>query len=535
MSSFDNVTGPDIAVIEVGWALLVLTGPALCWLCGRALGVGGARTLLAVLVSIALAIAAVAQRGDEPLHANGHAWREAREVLIPVGVRQHGLAPFIHGKGGISLQWLVADVERVLTGTANPFRISRVAGGAAAGGAALLTIVLVRSVWAGVAAGGVLALMPLARMLAVSGSALAIVAWILPWSLALLLAAGLSGSRVLLAGATLATALGTLSHTAMLAWPAGLAMAWVLTARREIRASFEAVAALLVVGLAWVAQLDNCYEMLAQRNDHGLLAEALRGFEVRNLFVDPGWVSPLLVPLLVLWVVLELRRDRAPLMAASVLPAGVVAVPLFAVMACSSDAVRYQGALLGLLAPLAVAGLWRIPLSPWTGGAVAALLRVGVLAALVALPLPSMQQPIDPSVVEHRLVLEAARRMQPGTLVILPSGRWVNGTILTDFPDFVLPEGSQVALQDDPRIAQYRGPRLLYLGLACISWDPDEPEAPHGEHPTGMRPECRALRGSARPWMVRPLTAGDIPHGQGGKAWTFHLLSLDEPFGFFEP
>src|SRR5262245_19888199 len=215
-ASFMGVTGLDIRVIQVGWALLILGGPALCWLCGRAIGVGGARALLAVGTSIALALAAVALRGDEPLHANGHAWREGREVLLPVGVRGHGLAPFIHGKGGISLQWLVADVERGLGGTANPFRISRVAGAAAAGSAALLTIVLVRSVWAGVAAGGVLALMPLARMLAVSGSALAIPAWILPWSLALVLAAGFSGSRALMAGAALAAALGTLSHTAML-------------------------------------------------------------------------------------------------------------------------------------------------------------------------------------------------------------------------------------------------------------------------------------------------------------------------------
>ena len=152
-----------------------------------------------------------------------------------------------------------------------------------------------------------LALMPLARILAVSGSALAVPAWILPWSLALTLAAGLVGSRVLLAGAALAAALGTLSHTAMLAWPAGLVVAWGLTARRAVRASWAAVAALLVVGAAWLAQLDNCWEMLARRNERGLLAEALRGFEVRNLFVDPSWVSPVLVALLAFGVSLVTR------------------------------------------------------------------------------------------------------------------------------------------------------------------------------------------------------------------------------------
>jgi len=197
--------------------------------------------------------------------------------------------------------------------------------------------------------------------------------------------------------------------------------------------------------------------------------------------------------------------------------------------------VRYQGALLGLAVSLAVAGLWRIPLSAWIGGAGALVLRVGVLASLAALPLPAMQQPIDPSVVEHRLVLDAVRRMKSGMMVILPSGRWENSTILTDFPDFLLPEGSQVVLENDPRLRQHRGPRLLYLGLACISWDSDRPEARHEEHPTGMRPECRALRDSASPWIVRSLTAGEIPRDQAESPWTFHVLSLDEPFGFFEP
>ena len=143
----------------------------------------------------------------------------------------------------------------------------------------------------------------------------------------------------------LAAALGTLSHTAMLAWPVALVLAWLLTARREVRASGWALAALLAVGVAWVAQLNDCYEMLAQRNDHGLLAQALHGFEVRNLFVDPSWVSPVLAPLLLLWVVLNLQRGRWPLMLASVLPLALGAVPFFAVTACSSDAVRYQGAL----------------------------------------------------------------------------------------------------------------------------------------------------------------------------------------------
>jgi hypothetical protein len=492
--------------------------------------------VIVVAAAIALALAAVAHRDDEPLHANGHAWREAREVLMPLGEqRGHGLAPFMHGRASIALEWLVAVVEHAVTGTANPFRISRLAGAAAAGSAALLTAVLTGSVFAGLAAGSVLAVMPLARMLAVSGSVLAIVAWILPWSLALLLAAARSGSWMLLGAAALAAALGTLSHTAMLAWAPALGAAWLLAAGREIKVHPVAVAAASVLGAAWISELTNAYPMLAERNGGpGLLAEAWRGVVVRNLLVDPGWVSPLLVPLVVVWMLAALRRRRWALAAATLLPTAMIAVPLFAVMACSSDAVRYQGALLGLLVSLAVAGLWRMPLPAGFGALGPAILRVGALACLAVLPLPSMRQPLDPSAAEHRLVLDAARRMEPGTVVILPDARYGDGRILAEFPDFVLPPGSAVLLQDDARVAEHRGPRLVYLGLACISWDRDELDAVAREHGRpGMRPECRALRDRTRPWMVRALAATDLPRDDD-EVWTFQALSLDEPFGFFE-
>jgi hypothetical protein len=442
----------------------------------------------------------------------------------------------MHGKGGIALEWLVAAVERTLTGTANPFRISRLAGAAAAGSAALLAAVLTGSVAAGLAAGCVLAVMPLAQMLAVSGSVLAIVEWILPWSLALLLAAARSDSWMLLAAAAIAAALGTLSHTAMLAWPPGLVVAWVLVARRDVKMRPAAVAAVGVMGVAWFAELVNAYAMLAERNGGpGLLSEALRGFEVRNLFVDPSWVSPVLLPFLVVWVISTLRQRRWALTAAVVLPTAIVAVPLFAVMACSSDAVRYQGALLGLVVSLAVAGLWRVSLPARFGAAGMAMLRVGVLASFAAFPLPSMRQPLDPSALEHRFVLDAAQQMERGTLIILPDQRYGDGRILAEFPDFVLPDGSEVLLQDDPRVAEHRGRRLVYLGLACISWDRDEVEAMEREHrQPGMRPECRSLRDRTHPWMVRSLTAANIPRGDD-RPWTFQDLALDEPFGFFEP
>ena len=159
------------------------------------------------------------------------------------------------------------------------------------------------------------------------------------------------------------------------------------------------------------------------------------------------------------------------------------------------------------------------------------LLRAPLLALLVWLPRPARQPPTDPAAVEHRLVEDAVRRMEPGTLVVLPPNRFVQPQIIVDFPDFLLPENSSVAFADDPRVDTHRGPRLLYLGLACISWG----DADSGADRSDLRPECRALRGDARPWQVRSLRPEDLPRMPGGQAWTFHQLATGVPFGFFAP
>jgi hypothetical protein len=67
------------------------------------------------------------------------------------------------------------------------------------------------------------------------------------------------------------------------------------------------------------------------------------------------------------------------------------------------------------------------------------MLRSARFASLVALPLPSMQQPIDPSAVEHRLGARcgtadvAGHAGHPAVGSLGPTGRFS-----TDFPDFVL-------------------------------------------------------------------------------------------------
>jgi hypothetical protein len=497
----------DIAAIDIGWILLFLAAPVLVWRTGLAVGIRGGIALLAVAACVALSVAVLWPRADAPLHANGHAWREAREVLLPTQRLQNEQTLFIHGKGGISLQWLVARIERGLRGSANPFRISRIAAAAAAGGVALLTMVLVGSPWAGLGAGCVFALMPLSEMMALSGSVLVVAAWLLPWSLALWIAGARSGDAMLLAGAALATALGTLSHTAMLTWPPAVFVALLVIGRRNLWRRWAVRGALLLVALAWLAEVANSYAMVASRNAEGqsLLAGVQRGFFVNNLFTDPNWVSPLLVPLILLWVIAGLRRDRFAVMAGSLLACAVVAPTFFAVSTCSSDAVRYEGAVLGLATSLAVAGLWQTPFARWLGERGSAVVRATGLAALAVLPLSSKRQPADPMVVEQRLIEEGIRRMQPGTLVILPEGRF-GDQIIPEFPDFLLPEGSQMVFAGDARIASHAQPQLLYLGLACISWErrvqwrfkrrDGNRAARHAPRVSGAARRCAALAGA---------------------------------------
>lgn len=523
----------DVRILQLSWILLILASPYLCWRAARAAGVPGRPALIAIGLAMAIALAAVAGRDDEPLHANGHAWREAREVLTPMTGRNEGMAPFEHGRAGIALQWLIAAVEQSLTGSANPFRISRLAAAGAAGAAALLAIVLAGSPWAGCAAGGALALMPLERLLAVSGSTLAIAACILPLSLALMLAAARSGDPLLLAGGALATALGTLSHTAMLAWAPALALVWIVMASGRARWNDAALAAALAVGAAWLAQLANAFGLLTSRNaESSLFDVAWRGLRSYNLFTDRSWVSPLLLVLVGLWMITSLRARRRVLLAVGVACA-VGLIPFFAVTACSSDAARYQGPLLGMATALAIAGMWQTPLTQWLGRYAATAVRAVLIALIVIYPLPSARQPTDPVALEHRLVAAAAGHISPGTLIVLPTGRFAGGRIIPEFPDFLLPRGSRVVLADDPVLQTAAAPRLLYLGLACISWDAAAAPGEVDGRQAGMRPECLALRGTARPWLVRTLEPADLPRGPEGNVWTFHRLAIDVAFGFF--
>lgn len=523
--------GPLVRGIQVAWALLVLAAPFLCWRAARAVGMPGARLVLVVAVSAALALGATCRRADEPLHANGHAWREAREVLAPWSGREHSGAPFLHGRGGIALQWLIAHAERALTGTADPFLISRLGSAAAAAGAAFLAAVLARSPSAGLAAGAMSAGMPLARTLAVSGSALAIPAAILPWSLALLIAGRRRDDALLLGGAALAAALGTLSHTAMLAWAPAWYVAEIVAARRKgrpTRARSLAVGAVGIVAAAWALQISDCFAMLAERNEPaggGLLQDALSGFLHRNLMADPHWVSPLLLPLALVGVVAPLRREPRATVGVPLLLSLAACFPFFAVTACSSDAVRYQGAVLALVAALAATGLWAVPGVTRLGLGFRTLVRTALLAAVVLLPSASSRQPTDPVAVEHRLVVEGIRQMTPGTVVVLPAGRF--DRIIPEFPDFLLAPGSRATF--DGNLGSSEAPRLVYLGLACISWEPTETGADRSD----LRPECRALRGNARPWLVRTLRAEDLPRLPDGRVWTFHELATEVPFGFF--
>jgi hypothetical protein len=177
---------------------------------------------------------------------------------------------------------------------------------------------------------------------------------------------------------------------------------------------------------------------------------------------------------------------------------------------------------------LAVAGLWSLPFAAQLGTLAVTILRTALLATLVLLPTASQRPPMDPVALEHQLVAGAVGRMEPGTLVILPEGRFDHGRIIPDFPGFMLPQNSRVVFAGDPRIESHRGPRLVYLGLACISWNDND-----GADLSDVRSECRALRRQAQPWMVRTLRSEDLPRWRGDAIWTFHRLATGVPFGFF--
>src|SRR5262249_28676037 len=189
---------------------------------------------------------------------------------------------------------------------------------------------------------------------------------------------------------------GVLGDGVMLAWRAALVGGWWLIARRACRYTSVAIGAFAAVCLAWAVQVHDVSAMVADRNagpGSGLLGEAILGALHRNLLIDPHWVSPLLLPCLAAWVVVALQRRWVALLAAALLLMVIVAAPFFAVTACSSDAVRYQGALLGLVTAVAVAGAWAATASRRLGSGARALLRVAALAALALLPPRSWRAP----------------------------------------------------------------------------------------------------------------------------------------------
>lgn len=513
-------------LLQIAWAVLLLGSPFLLAQVARVLAISTTRLFLAALLSAVVASAAIWTQPDEPLHANGHAWREAREVMAPWHGGADTAGPFLHGRGGIALQWLVAGTELAFSGNADPLRISRISHPLAAAAACILAIVLTGAPAAGLFAGIVVALLPLARMLALSGSNLAIAAWILPWSLALFLTGVREWDTRLMAGAATATALGTLSHTAMLSWVPALGAASFFMQKGTSPRLGVLVPAMSAVLAAWYMQADNTLSMVLDRSSatgSGLLEAARGGLLSHNLFFDPHWVSPFLPPLLLLAVLAGLWREQRSLRAA-VCALAVASPPFFAVTTCSSDAIRYQAPLLGLISGIVTAGLWNI--SRFAAVRTAIVCRIAILAGLVAIPLPTRQQPLDPVAVEHGLVTRAFAHMPAHSLIVLPRGRFPH--VIPEFPDFLLPQGISTAAAGDPFIERFEGPVFVYLGLACISFD-----GPGDTPPAQMRPECQPLRENTTPWAVSSLRADELPYGSDGKPWTFHRLAEEVPFGFF--
>jgi hypothetical protein len=521
------VFAPDTVAraLQLGWLLLAVAALPLAVLCGNTLAVPARQAVLVVLAPFVLSLALTWSRPSAPPHANGHAWREAREVMAPWEGGQRGMSPYLHGRGGIAAQWTIAALQRLVGLPRDPLAgTTRVPIAAACGGTALLVLVITRRSGAALLGGVLFALASLSRTLAVSGSSLAITAAAFPWSLALSLAALRSGSVPLLAAASIAAALASSSHTAALSWLPAVSLACWLGDRDGPRLSFRRWIPWTAVPLgAWLFHLVGQASMLAERNARTpLLGQMLDSWH-HGVLVDPSWTSPALLVLAVgsafAAVRCHARSGRLATLAALV----VACPPFLTPNVCASDAVRYQTCLLPLIVALASDGL--VIAAQWLGRALGArpLLPAGVLATACLVPF-ELPRPPDLAIVEHEFVSAVVGHVPSPAVVVLPERR--DWRVRHDFPDFLLPRGV-VVMDTAEQTGPAAGPRLVYAGVACASWPRDASAQVAARDPGGLRPECRELIAGATPWRTFVLQPSDLPPR------TYHDVATGIRLGFF--
>ena len=531
-------------ILQAGWLLLLVLLIPLVFRAGRAVHAGGAASVAAALLSAAAALLLQPAQPARALHPNGHSWREAREYLSPFGVRDlGGLNPYLHGRGGLALQWLALPRPAGIAPTSpgplpDPFDAARAPLVLAAATTALLAVVLTGRAWAGLLAGLLSAVHPLSLFLGSSGSPLSAAAFALPLSLALLIAAKGSGDRLLLGGASLAGALATSSHSAAVFWPLALAAAWRLLPPSTEGSAFRRPLLFAATGLVaaeWAVQIASVLDIAASSLGSGGAAPGAHAREIlrflpHDLLFGKGRWSPLVLPVLCVLSLCGPRRDagrRLSLAAAAALVLG--SVPFLAPHACLSDLVRYQAPLVGLVCALGTAGLARSSalLGPSVGPAL-------LLLWLLTVP-PASSLPVEPDVAEHAFLAQVLPSLRPGTVVELPP-RELGSDVLAEFPDYLVPPGVTVVRAGSPPAAPHAGPRLVYAGLACLSQPWSEVRGASGKPANpGMRPVCGQLVEGGRPFRTTTVSPVEIPLRGNGSAWTFLSVTPGAHFGLWVP
>ena len=532
-------------LLQACWLVLLGLFVPLASRAGRLAGAGAGSTVAAALLAAGVALFLEAGQPPRALHPNGHAWREGRELLSPFGVPDlGGINPYLHGRGGLALQWLVLPRPAGLSPASpsgkrpDPLGAAKLPLALAAASTALLAIVLTGRTWPGLLAGLLSAIHPLSLLLGSSGSTLSPAAFVLPLSLALLVAAKGSSDRLLIAGAGLAGVLAVSSHSAAIFWPAGLAAAWlVLPAMPEERRSgrWLLLAASGLVVVEWAFQVDSVLRMTMEGVLTGAATAADAGWKAfrflpRDVLLANARWSPLVLLPLALLALHGWTRDlpaRRSLAAGSALL--LACVPFLAPHACLSDLVRYQGTLVGLLSALGAAGVARA--SVLFGRSAA-----GALSLLWLLSVPPVSAlPVEPDVLENAFLSRVLPLLRPGTLVELPP-RDLGGNVIAEFPFWLLPEGASAARTGSPETAGHTGPHLAYAGLACVSRSlEDRRGAPEGPPAPGMRPACRRLLDRAHPFRTMEISSVDVPLRGHGEPWTFLSIAPGERFGLFVP
>jgi hypothetical protein len=519
-SPVDLLTG----LLQTGWLLLAIAALPLAAVCARTLGLPAWRGALVVVAPFALSLGLTIGRAPAPLHANGHAWREAREVMAPDG-RCRECNRLLHGRGGFAAQRTIVAVQQWAGRPPDPLAgTTRVPVAAAAAGTALLVLVMTGRSGLALLAGALFALAPLSRSLAVSGSSLAVTAAALPWSLALALAARRSGRLPLVAAGGVAAALASTSHTAAVSWLPALVVAWPLAEPGERRPSFALGLPWFVLpAVAWTMHLVSQAPLLEERNAGGALLAQMSESWQRSVLLDPRWTAralPALAAGSALVAVLSRARSRRLATLAALV---VASAPFLTPNACLSDVVRYETCLLPLV--VALASDFVGTAGRWLGNVlhVRPLVPQALLASTCLVPFgpPPLA---DLATVEHEFVSSAVGQLPSPARIVLPPRR--DRRVRHDFPDFLLPTGVSVVVAGEPA-EPAGGPRLVYAGVACASWPRDPSWGAAARDPSGLRPECRSLIAGATPWRTFVLHPSDLPPRP------YHEVATGVRLGFF--